>query len=150
MPPILIVDDSEEDMLLAERVLRQCKIQNPVLKFSTGEELFRYFAPKFEPPVLVLLDMLMPSMDGAALLKEAKKRRLTEDIPFVMLSGLRDLALLKEGYQNGARTFVVKPLGCQDIMEVLGNLKGIGIKAVEGGYMLTAEVALSGTRRIID
>lgn len=136
----MIVDDSEEDLILAERVLRQCKITNPIVKFSSGEELLKHFAAPSQSPVLVLLDIMMPDMHGTEILKEAKKRGIVESIPFVMLSGLRDFALLKDGYQHGARTFLVKPLSVDDIVQVLGKLKGLQIRDVEGGYVLASDI----------
>jgi CheY-like chemotaxis protein len=139
MFPILLLDDAAEDRMLAERILRNCKILNPILSFQTGEELLEYFAGDFEPPALVLVDMMMKPMSGNDVLRAIKKLGFIEDLPFVMVSGLADFRTLQEGYQNGARTFIIKPLKQDDILQVLSSVKGLAVHPVEGGNIIAPE-----------
>src|SRR4051794_12692015 len=121
MYPIIITDDSQDDVTLAERTFRECKILNPVSSFSSGAELLAYFRGDYTVPVLVLLDMVMAPLGGADVLKELRKRGITEESAIVMLSGLPEYKVLQEGYQLGARTFLVKPLKREDILQLLSN-----------------------------
>src|SRR3954469_23594209 len=109
MLPILVVDDAEGDLILAERVLRQCKILNPIRTINSGNGCIAYFeglAP-FEQrtlPCLVLLDLVMPT-PGVEVLKYLQEKGLAKTSIIVMLSGLQDLKSIHQGYQFGARTF---------------------------------------------
>lgn len=136
MFPILLLDDAEGDLILAERLLRNCKIMNPILAFRKGEELLAYFAAEFDPPALILTDMMMEPMSGVDVLAALQRRGLTDAIPVVMVSGLADHKVLQNGYQSGARTFIIKPMNQDDILQVLGKLKGLEIHEIEDGYVI--------------
>jgi CheY-like chemotaxis protein len=146
MSPILLVDDAGEDRMLAERVLRNCKILNPILCFNNGKELLEYFAGDFQPPALVLVDMMMQPMSGNDVLRAVKERGIMDAMPFVMVSGLADFRTLQEGYQNGARTFIIKPLKQDDILEVLSSVKGLRVHSVEGGHVIAPANAEGATQ----
>lgn len=141
MFPIIILDDAANDRLMTERVLRNCKILNPILTFETGEQLLEHFSGDFEPPALVLVDMMMQPMSGNDVLRAIKERGIMDRMPVVMVSGLADFRTLQEGYQNGARTFIIKPLKQDDILEVLNNVKGLEVHPVEGGCILAPQRA---------
>ena len=138
-----MLDDSQTDLLLAERILRNCKILNPVLTFQRGESLLQYFAGEFDPPALALIDMVMRPMNGNHVLRAMRERGLTDSIPFVMVSGLADFRTLQEGYQNGARTFIIKPLKQDDILQVLSSVKGLEIHQVEDGYIIARNLRVA-------
>lgn len=135
--PVLITDDSREDILLAERTLRECKILNPVRAFSSGTELLNYFSGEFALPVVLLLDMVMTPPNGTEVLKQLRHRGLTKRTVVVMLSGVAEYKVLQEGYQLGARTFLVKPLKCDDLTHLVNNVPGLALQTVEGGYVMT-------------
>jgi CheY-like chemotaxis protein len=145
MTPIVIVDDLEADLLLAERVLRQCKILNPIVLIKSGNGCIAYFegADGYDDrvlPCLLLLDLIMPTK-GVEVLKYLRKRGLAKDSVIVMLSGLQDVKAIHEGYQLGARTFLVKPINREDVVQVLSCLKGVIVKKAAEGYtvMIQAE-----------
>lgn len=151
MLPILVVDDSREDMLLAERILRQCKIRNPIRTFSNGRDCIRHFEGKdqdpMEVPCLLLLDLMMAPVDGLAVLRFLKETNLAGDSPVVMVSGLTDIKAIQQGYQLGARTFLVKPINREDILQMLNSLKGLFIEETAEGYVLSVGKAPEGGRR---
>ena len=149
MFPILILDDAQADLILAERTLRNCKILNPILTFRSGAELLEYFTGEFNIPALVLTDMMMQPMTGNDVLKEMQSRGLIDSIPFVMVSGLADFKTLQEGYQYGARTFVIKPIKQDDILEVLSKIKGLDIHQVEDGCILSRTGQEAGDHKIV-
>ncbi len=109
MIPILIVDDSREDIALVTRVFAQCKIQNTLIPLSSGQECVAYFErPEARArgalPCVVFLDLAMSPKSGIEVLKHLSTSRLadTADSVFIMLSGISDYNVVREGYQLGA------------------------------------------------
>jgi CheY-like chemotaxis protein len=149
MFPILVIDDDAGDAALAERALRGCKIQNPIQTFLNGEEAVRYFVGGFKTPVLVLLDLVMQPVSGIDVLREVQKRGLTEKTVFVMLSGLADYRILQEGYRHGARTFLVKPLQQEDVLQLINTVPGLAAVRQEGGYAVLPATQLSGREDLV-
>lgn len=142
MLPVLIVDDVREDALLAQRVIAQCRIQNPVHAFSKGEECVNYFRglPPHQGrvlPCLVLLDMVMAPMSGLEVLKQLKRLPEAVGSVLVMLSGMMDLKAIHAGYQLGAQTFLVKPLFVEDMMQMLRAIRTLRIDSVPKGFVLS-------------
>ena len=141
MVQLVIVDDSQEDLDLIERLFRQCKILNPIKSLHSGEECISFLKQHYSTslhlePCLVFLDMVM-AMSGVAVLRKVFSENLAPGTEFVMLSGITDIKAINEGYKNGARTFLIKPLKCEDIMDFLQTMKNrIKIEDSAAGYTL--------------
>jgi CheY-like chemotaxis protein len=130
MFPILIVDDAREDQILAESVLRHCKIQNPVRFMTTGEECIRYFRGDWKSrdghpaePCLLLLDLSMHPIGGLEVLRQIEQLPLARRSIKVMVSGINDIKAVRHGYLLGAQTFLVKPLTREEILEFLSSIE---------------------------
>jgi CheY-like chemotaxis protein len=130
MFPILIVDDSREDQLLAETVLRQSKILNPVRFMTTGEECVRYFRGDWRSkddeaaePCVLLLDLSMHPIGGIEVLRQIENTPLARQSLKIMLSGINDIKSVRHGYLLGAHTFLVKPLTREDILEFIASIQ---------------------------
>jgi len=134
--PILIIDDSSDDLALTERALRACEVQNPILSFQKGAEALEYLMVNFNAPVLIFLDMVMAPVSGTDVLASCARVGFTKRLPFVMLSGMADYKTLEAGYQLGARTFLRKPIAKEDLLQVLKTLSGLTLQAVKNGYVL--------------
>ena len=94
MMPVVIVDDASEDLLFAERILRECKVLNPIVAMKTGQECIDYFNrldPDAESPCLALIDLVMPHPNGVEILKQLGNSHHAQRTIFVMLSGLADI-----------------------------------------------------------
>ena len=143
MLPIVITDDSTEDAFLTSRVLQQCKIVNPIIVLTSGEECLKYFKGEGEHanrtlPCLLFLDLAMAPVSGIDVLGYlCQSADYGKDSLVVMLSGLGDLKLVQQGYQLGATTFLVKPLKIDDVMQMSQALQGIQVERVPSGYLLT-------------
>ena len=100
---ILLIEDSRFLRLAIEKVLTKRGYE--VSSFADGEEGLR--AAHATPPQLILLDMMLPGIDGTAVLKRLKQDPLTAPIPVVVLSGLsqKNEAKLKEA---GAAAYIEK------------------------------------------
>lgn len=121
MFPIFLVDDSREDLALEERILRQCRILNPIEPLNSGqacldllETCYAASAPK-RPAPLIFVDIAMPETDGVQTIGAIQRLALNAAPFIVMVSGMADLKKVSEGYQQGARTFLAKPFQMPEV-----------------------------------
>ena len=126
---ILLVDDSENDVKLIKAALEEAHFSNEIIVAEDGEEAldFLYKQGKFvnytnDNPIFILLDIKMPMLDGIEVLKIIRADPAFNKIPVVMLTSSRDSHDLKECYDNGANSFVVKPVNISDFMAVVKEL----------------------------
>ncbi|HEV8542551.1 MAG TPA: response regulator [Verrucomicrobiae bacterium] len=144
MLQLLIVDDSREDLILAQHVLAQCKLLNPISLFHNANEFIshveatRQVGPCERPePALIFLDLIMAPMTGLDVLSYLQRSLYARHCAVVMMSGLKDVKSVREGYQLGAKTFLLKPMTARDVLEVLNGLNDcISIEDVGTGYRL--------------
>lgn len=104
MEKILIVDDSRLDAKVLADILKE---EYEVITAHTGEE--GLIKAKEEMPVLILLDIIMPVMDGFEILKELKNTESTKEIPVIFLTALTDEKTEEKGLLNGAIDYIKKP-----------------------------------------
>jgi CheY-like chemotaxis protein len=139
MVEIVLVDDAREDLAFLERVLRQCKILNPIHRFYGGDDTLLYFR-KLNPDAgryLIFIDLIMSPLNGISVLRSLRAEGIAQNCIFVMLSGITDIKAINEGYQLGAHTFLIKPVSPQDILELLQNLQNkITAHETPDGYLL--------------
>jgi CheY-like chemotaxis protein len=148
--PILIVDDSGEDAALASRVLDQCKVLNPVHLMKTGEECISYFEQTASHtagtlPCLVLLDLAMNPTSGLEVLRRLRQSENASDSTFVMLSGISDFNIIRQGYQLGATTFLIKPLRTEDVVQMMQAVRGIVATRMPEGYIISPASTVRGS-----
>lgn len=105
-PTILIVDDEPANLSLLTHLLRP---DYQVLAANSGESALRAVASDPQPE-LVLLDVMMPEMDGYDVLKRLRKNPVTADIPVIFLTALADTDDEERGLQLGAADYIVKPI----------------------------------------
>ena len=140
MFPILIVDDSKEDLDLAQRVLRDCRVLNPLHLFSSGEECVRFLERLHGDKAaaegcLIFMDLGMPNMDGVQTIEEICKAPFGSKQWIVMLTGMGDAKQVRAGYQAGAKTFVGKPLQERELKEFFENNERAIVRTMTaGGY----------------
>lgn len=127
---ILLVDDNENDLELTERALRQYKLANNIVMLRDGAEAldFLYRRGSFSArnngdPIVVLLDIKMPKVDGLEVLRTMKADPQLQPIPVVMLTSSRQGPDVDECYQLGANAYVVKPV---DFVQFTEAIKTIG------------------------
>jgi len=121
-PParILIVDDEVDNRELLQIVL---KWEGFVTRTADdGEEALR--SAEADPPDLILVDLMMPGIDGCQLTAALKQDPKTRDIPVIMLSAMTDCATRKHALSTGADAYITKPIDrselCEQVRSVLG------------------------------
>lgn len=113
---ILVVDDISANVLLLKVMLELEGYK--VLTASSGEEAFAKVGEK--NPDLILLDVLMPGMDGFELTRKLKKIPAYQDIPVIFLTALDNPSEVAEGFKVGGHDFVSKPF---NKIELLARVK---------------------------
>ncbi len=115
---ILVVDDIRDNVKILGQILRP---YFKVVFATTGPDAVK-MAFSDEPPVLVLLDILMPQMDGYKVCEALKKNPKTSDIPVIFVTGATDDATLKKAFETGAADYVRKPV---NRIELLARIKSV-------------------------
>ena len=107
-PParILIVDDDPHNRQLLEVMLAPEGYQ--IVTAATGEDALAIVAQ--QPPDLILLDVMMPGMDGYQVVARIKSNLATQHIRILMLSALNDRNSKMHGISTGAEDFLTKPV----------------------------------------
>lgn len=114
---ILLAEDDPVDRKLTVRALTDHNIANPVDEVKDGAEALDYlyrrgkFAERPDsPPLLVLLDIKMPKVDGLEVLRRLKADPNLRVIPVVVLTSSHEERDLVQSYRLGVNAYVVKPL----------------------------------------
>ncbi|MFE2184122.1 two-component system response regulator [Streptomyces sp. NPDC059455] len=103
---ILIVDDMEENLIALEAVLGP--LDQQLVRARSGEEALK--AMLRQDFAVVLLDVLMPGMDGFETAANIKRLDQTKDVPIILLTGTdADSDYAYRGYAIGAADFLTKP-----------------------------------------
>ncbi len=126
---ILLVEDSKHDVELTMVALEECHLANHVDVAGDGAEALDYLyrrgafaGRKDELPVVVLLDLKMPKVDGLEVLRQMKSDPALKHIPVVMLTSSREERDLVQSYKLGANAYVVKPVDFQQFIESVKQL----------------------------
>jgi PAS domain S-box-containing protein len=142
---ILIVDDERHNRQLLELMLRA---EGFVLLTAVGGEEALAMVAR-EPPDLVLLDIMMPGIDGYHVAEALKGRPATRNIPIIMVSDLDDRQARMRGLDAGAEDFLTKPVDRAELCVRVRNLlrlKAYGDYHDSYSRMLESEVG----RRTVD
>ena len=123
---ILIVDDEDDILHFLELVLREKGYE--VATASGGHEALT--KAQVDRPDLVLLDIMMPQMDGWEVLKLLRVDETTSQIPVAMLSARTEAKDRVQGLQEGAIDYICKPFSLQ---ELLGKIETIFTQVDERG-----------------
>jgi len=126
---ILLVDDNANDVELTLAVLDEHNLANRVAVARDGAEALDYlyrrgrFAGRSnEDPVVILLDLKMPKVDGLEVLRRIKGDARLCAIPVVILTSSREETDLVAGYRLGTNAYVVKPVEFDGLVEAVRRL----------------------------
>jgi len=127
---ILLVDDNPNDVFLTTRALKKSNIANEIVIAHNGLEALDYLFGKGEyagrdlnqMPVVVLLDLKMPKMDGKEVLDRIRKNPLTKLLPVVILTASREDIDVISCYKSGCNAYVCKPVDFDHFAEATKQL----------------------------
>lgn len=130
---VLVCEDDPAMVRIFQFLLRKQGIST-VLTTSDGTKVLAI--AQREKPHLILLDMMIPGLDGLSVLKELKKNEATTAIPVVVVSGVESKNQVTQAIDGGAADYVIKPF---DSMEL-----GVRLKEFLNSLYNTAPGAGSG------
>ena len=125
--PVLIVDDSESDITVAQGCYRRSKLDRELVVLTSGKALLDYLdavlAGESEMPAVVLLDINMPGVDGFEALQRIRSRPEFSDVPVIlMLTNSDSPKDIERAKEFGADGFQVKPLRMRDYVAFFDSL----------------------------
>ena len=126
---ILLVEDSPNDVELILTALSENRLANEVVVVRDGEEALDYlyrkgvFKLRMEGnPVVVLLDLKLPKVDGLEVLAQIKSDPELRAVPVVVLTSSREEQDLINSYNLGTNAYVVKPVDFHEFVDVIKEL----------------------------
>lgn len=125
-PPILLVEDNPQDVDLTLRAFQRRKLANPILVARDGEEALAWI-PRWEAgeilPVVILLDLRLPRIDGLTVLRTLKTHTALRRIPVVVLTTSKEDHDIQSAYDLGANSYIVKPIDFNNFMDVAQQIE---------------------------
>ena len=127
---ILLVEDNPDDVALTIRAFRKNDISNKIIVAKDGVEALDYlfktgmYASRDikEIPVIVLLDLKLPKIDGLEVLRKIRQNEFTRLLPVVILTSSTEEQDKISGYNLGANSYVRKPVNFTDFIEAIKSL----------------------------
>ncbi len=126
---ILLAEDDPNDVELTLSALAEYHLVNEIVVARDGVEALDYvyrrgaFAERPTGfPVVILLDLKMPRLDGLQVLRQLKSDDVTRCIPIVILTSSRESQDLQECYLLGVNAYVVKPVRFAEFIEAIKSI----------------------------
>lgn len=140
---VLVVDDSPDNLALLRQLLEPQGYS--VSTAASGEEALERVAA--EDPHLILLDMVMPGIDGLETCRRLKGSEETRDIPVVFVSARTDVQAIVEGFEVGGSDYVTRPLCAPELLaRVRAHLELKFVRDVERRTMKELREALENVK----
>jgi DNA-binding response OmpR family regulator len=112
-PVIMVVDDDPDSLSVLVRYVRREGFT--VMEASSGADCLRLV--RQHPPDVILLDLMMPEMDGFAVCRTLRTEPITAEIPVIMLTARDDVEARAEGMELGVSDFIAKPVVRRELTE---------------------------------
>jgi CheY-like chemotaxis protein len=136
---VLVVDDGVENRILLQAILDAAGYR--VLVAAEGAAALEVLAR--EPVDLVVLDYMMPGMDGAEVARRVRLDPARGDLPIVMLTSSQEELHIEAAFAAGANDYLTKPVDRRILLARVASM----IKAADDGRRARQVVALEGERR---
>lgn len=128
--PILLVEDSEDNILLIRHAMHKAGVTTPLEVVTSGEQAIEYLGGtqrysdwnKFPLPALVLLDLKMPGMGGFDVLRWIRQRPGLKALRVAMLTSSDMPSEIKLAHDLGANIFLTKPVQLERLIEIMKTL----------------------------
>jgi CheY-like chemotaxis protein len=126
---ILLVEDDPGHALLVEKNMRRSNFTNDIVVVTDGQQALDFIRAEGEytgttppSPLLVLLDLNMPVLDGYQVLERLKSDERTRRIPIIILTSTEDAHEVERCYDLGCNIYVTKPVEYDQFSEAIGKI----------------------------
>ena len=123
---ILLIEDNSSDIELTKRAFKKNHIENQIVVMEDGQEALDYLLnPSNSPehlPVLTLLDLKLPRIDGLEVLHRIRSDSRIRRMPVVVLTSSREDQDIAAAYDNGANSYIRKPVDFKQFTESIRTL----------------------------
>ena len=124
--PILLVEDNLVDIDLTRQAFARCHVTNPVEVARDGIEALAYI-PRWEAgeqlPVIILLDLKLPKIDGLEVLRQLKTHPRFNTLPVIVLTSSSQNRDMQQAYRLGANSYLVKPVNFEKFIDIVALIK---------------------------
>ncbi|MBN3938786.1 response regulator [Nostoc sp. NMS9] len=133
--PLLVVEDSNEDFRMLQRLMRRMSVQNPIHRCTNGDEVLEFLYQQGNNayakdedlpnskvalrPSVILLDLNLPGIDGRDILDRLKQDKSFKGIPIVVFTTSSNPKDIELCYQKGANGYLVKPMDAQELKKTI-------------------------------
>ena len=124
---IVMVEDDHGHAKLIEKNIRRANISNEIVHFDHGQPALDYLFSedvRANGPMLILLDLNLPDMQGTDILAEVKKDERLKRAPVVVLTTTDDKAEIQRCYDLGCNVYITKPV---DYESFAGAIRQLGL-----------------------
>ena len=118
---VLAVDDIPLNILLVQKMLKRFNFK--LRTASGGQQALDMVAQK--KPDLILLDLMMPGIDGFEVIRRLRENPETADIQIIILSALNSQEDVVKGFNAGANDFIMKPIIMEKLLSCVVNQLGL-------------------------
>jgi CheY-like chemotaxis protein len=118
---ILLVDDSQTVLMMERMILAPERFQ--IITASNGAEACE--RARLEKPDLVLMDIVMPVMNGLDACKAIRSDPITRGIPIILVTTRGETDNMERGYENGCNDYVTKPVNSAELLSKVRNVLGV-------------------------
>ena len=128
---ILLVDDSENDLILMRRAFQKAEFNNPLREVRNGEEAIAYLQgegvyddrDRFPFPVVMLLDLNMPRLNGFEVLSWIQTQPNLRRLSIIILTASLRMEDVERAFDLGAHSFLVKPPSLEKLVAIIRCLR---------------------------
>lgn len=132
--PLLVVEDSNEDFRILQRLMRRMSVQNPIHRCTNGDEVLEFLYQQGDDgckgealrnskaalrPSVILLDLNLPGIDGRDILDRLKQDKSFKGIPIVVFTTSSNPKDIELCYQKGANGYLVKPMDAEELKKTI-------------------------------
>jgi two-component system alkaline phosphatase synthesis response regulator PhoP len=146
MAHILVVEDDQDISALIEHYLQ--KAGHDVRRLSEGSAVMAQL--RSEPPDLVILDLMLPGMDGLLVCQAMRSEQATADIPVIMLTARAEESDRLTGFELGADDYVTKPFSPRELTaRVTALLRRTAKTQMTGGVLRYGPIQIDADRHTV-
>lgn len=132
-----MADDDKDDIALMEEAFERKKINEKLVAVRNGNDLLHYLysiTDRTDWPQLILLDLNMPDKNGMEALMAIKQDSTLKSIPVVIFSTSDNDNQIKECYDLGANSYIVKPVGFDRLLSTVETIHSYWCRTVSVAF----------------